>query len=112
MTANDCYELALILYKQEDPNINRQAAEWFEAALEKFNNEQNENTFTAIEVMTYIVKSYHQSNINLGWLLLNDRKIEVSRHFVMTLKIVYQILFFLGRHKSLRVGRKTTCFKT
>ncbi|XP_026315821.1 prolyl 4-hydroxylase subunit alpha-2-like [Hyposmocoma kahamanoa] len=65
MTANDCYELALILYKQEDPNISRQAAEWFEAALEKLNNEQNENTFTAIEVMTYIVKSYHRSNINL-----------------------------------------------
>ncbi|XP_026315302.1 prolyl 4-hydroxylase subunit alpha-1-like [Hyposmocoma kahamanoa] len=65
MTANDCYNLALILYKQEGPhNFNSHAAEWFEVALEKLNNDQNEIAFTATEVMMYIVKSYHRSNIN------------------------------------------------
>lgn len=56
-----------MLYKQENPEYNLHAAEWFEVALEKLNNDQNETTFTAIEVMTYIIKSYHHSNIYSGW---------------------------------------------
>ncbi|XP_026315301.1 prolyl 4-hydroxylase subunit alpha-2-like isoform X2 [Hyposmocoma kahamanoa] len=65
MTASDCYNLALMLYKQEHPDYNLHAAEWFEVALEKLNIEQYENTFTATEVMTYIIKSYHRSDICL-----------------------------------------------
>lgn len=76
MTASDCFNLALALYKQKAQDYNSQAAEWFEAALEKLNSDHKENTFTAIEVMTYIVKSYHRSNINLGWLLPKDRIID------------------------------------
>lgn len=76
MTASDCYNLTLTLYKQEGRNnYNSHAAEWFEAALEKLDNEQSENTFTAIDVMKNIVKSHHRSNISLGWLLVKDMNI-------------------------------------
>ncbi|XP_026315823.1 prolyl 4-hydroxylase subunit alpha-2-like [Hyposmocoma kahamanoa] len=67
MTAIDCYNLALMLYKYESTyyNYKSYAAEWFEVALEKL-NEQDENPFTATEIMMYIVKSYYYSPIPLA----------------------------------------------
>lgn len=76
MTASDCYNLALMLYKQEGPNYKSHAAQWFEVTLEKVNSEQIENTFTATEVMRYIIKSYHRSNVYSGWLMLKNKNID------------------------------------
>lgn len=71
MTASDCYHLALMLYKQNDEvSYNSYTAEWFEAALEKLNNETDENVFTATDIMKYLVKTYHRLRISIGWLLI------------------------------------------
>lgn len=72
MTASDCYYLGLMLYNHDSSYFKSYAAEWFEAALERLNNEQGENPFTATEIMTYIVKSYFASHSSLGWLLLQN----------------------------------------
>lgn len=99
MTASDCYNLALMLYKQDSlSNLYSHAAEWFETALEKLNNEQDENTFTSIEVMTYIVKSHHHSNFSTG-LFVKSRNInEVFSSLTKSLKIY---LFFEYHDTSL-----------
>ncbi|XP_026315299.1 prolyl 4-hydroxylase subunit alpha-2-like isoform X2 [Hyposmocoma kahamanoa] len=59
MTASDCFNLALKLYKHEDYQI---AVHWFIEALEKFSNEDRVvNPFSAADIMSHIAKCYHYS---------------------------------------------------
>lgn len=105
MTASDCYNLALMLYKKE--GLYTRAAEWFKAALGKLNNEQNENTLTIADVMSYIVKSYHHSNIYLGWLLLQNKNVDKeSNRVCQGFKILFLKFSFLWQTQKPTSGQR------
>lgn len=56
MSASDCYNLALMLYKQEGPfNYNSYAAQWFDAACERLDVLlMDETPFSAPKLITFI----------------------------------------------------------
>ena len=56
MSAGDCYELGKTLYNEKD---YKNAQSWMIVALRKYRDEEQEYSFTEVDILEYISFSYY-----------------------------------------------------